>query len=78
MYNKYNDVKYEMCGSLYYSILLPGRERPAASETALVRRAEVKSEVNYLALLTKGDTCSLHINITPDCKVGRIGESLGE
>eukprot|EP00435_Cladocopium_sp_Y103_P041104 s1346_g11.t1 len=30
------------------------RERPA-SETALVRRAEVKSEVNYLALLTKGD-----------------------
>lgn len=32
-----------------------GRDRPATSETAMLRRAEVKSEVNYLSLLTKGD-----------------------
>ena len=31
------------------------RDRPATSETAMLRRAEVKSEVNYLSLLTKGD-----------------------
>ncbi len=34
-----------------------GRDRPATSETAMLRRAEVKSEVNYLSLLTKGDAC---------------------
>ena len=64
------------CGSLYCSIH-PGRERPAASETALVRRAEVKSEVNYLALLTKGDTRSF-IDITSECKLERMWENFGD
>ena len=47
----------------YRSVQLgSGRERPASSETALLRRAEVKSEVNYLALLTKGDTWNTGFN----------------
>ena len=43
-----------------------GRERPEGREdqTALMRRAEVKSEVNYLALLTKGEAQQIALSLS--------------
>ena len=77
MCNLFSTGSTRQCGSTLYCSIHPGRERPAASETALVRRAEVKSKVNYLALLTKGDTRSF-IDITSECKLGRMWKNFGD
>ncbi|CAJ1414620.1 unnamed protein product [Effrenium voratum] len=49
------------------------RDRPSSSEGLLARRAEVKSDVNYLALLTKGDLPKRIATVVVLLALARIG-----